>query len=46
MVRIGSSRRKPLHDTAETPGPGNYEIPAKVGEGPKVAMLGNKFDPV
>jgi len=34
MVRIGSAKRRPLADDTHTPGPGNYEIPSKVVEGP------------
>jgi hypothetical protein len=45
MVRIGSARRRPLADDRHTPGPGNYEIPSKVVEGPQVAILGHKYDP-
>lgn len=46
MVRIGSARRKPLQDDRFTPGPGAYEIPGKVIEGPKVSILGHKYDPI
>lgn len=46
MIRIGSAKRRPLLDNADAPGPGAYEIPTKMVEGPKVAMLGNKFDPI
>lgn len=28
------------------PGPGAYEVQSKVGEGPKVQMLGQKYDAV
>jgi hypothetical protein len=35
MVRIGSAVRRPLQgNDKETPGPGNYEIPSKMVEGP------------
>lgn len=36
MVRIGSAKRRPLADLHDTPGPGNYEIPSRIVEGPKV----------
>ena len=44
MVRIGSAVRRPLADLHDTPGPGNYDIPSRMVEGPRVQMLGHKYD--
>lgn len=46
MVRIGSAKRKPLNEFDFAPGPGTYEIPNKMIEGPKVSILGHKYDPI
>jgi Sperm-tail PG-rich repeat len=36
----GSSKRPPLSDNGENPGPGTYEIPQRAVEGPKFSMKG------
>lgn len=36
--RIGSSKRGDLSQVIGTPGPGSYQQPGKIGEGPKYAM--------
>lgn len=47
QVRIGSAKRRDLAGTErDVPGPGNYEIPSKMVEGPRVKMLGHKYDAV
>jgi hypothetical protein len=38
-IRFGSSTRKPLNDPNASPGPGSYNIPSKMIEGPKVTSL-------
>jgi hypothetical protein len=35
-VRMGTSQRRPLSAATKHPGPGAYEIPSKMFEGPKV----------
>lgn len=37
-IKIGTSLRSPLSSAGFTPGPGSYQSPSKVGEGPKVAL--------
>lgn len=36
---VGSGQRNPLTGSLLTPGPGNYNIPAKITEGPKVRIM-------
>jgi len=42
-VRIGSAIRRPLYDTKNTPGPGNYEVRGKI-EGPKYGIKPRRGD--
>ncbi|CAD8115027.1 unnamed protein product [Paramecium primaurelia] len=46
MVRVGSATRRPLNDVKGVPGPGTYDLPSKMVEGPQVKILGHKYDPV
>jgi hypothetical protein len=43
-IRFGSSTRKPLADSTTTPGPGAYQVPNKVVEGPKYHMASKAGD--
>jgi hypothetical protein len=43
-VRIGTSVRSPINISGTTPGPGTYEHPTKVGEGPKFVMNPKRED--
>lgn len=36
MVRVGSATRRPLNDVKGVPGPGTYDLPSKMVEGPRV----------
>ncbi len=38
MDRIGTSRRGPLSNIGQGPGPGSYSLKEKLGEGPKHSM--------
>lgn len=44
-IRFGSSTRKPLNDPNASPGPGSYNIPSKMIEGPKCVITSRKEDP-
>lgn len=46
MVRVGSATRRPLNDVKGVPGPGTYDLPSKMVEGPRVQILGHKYDPI
>lgn len=35
-VRIGTSRRKPLNESFDIPGPGAYQVDLSTNKGPKV----------
>jgi hypothetical protein len=40
---MGTGMRKPLNTSEAVPGPGNYNINSKVGEGPKYTLTGKNF---
>lgn len=42
-VRIGSAVRRPLYDSKNTPGPGNYNVRGKIG-GPKYGIKPRRGD--
>merc|ERR1711907_35328 len=45
-IRIGTSRRKPLSDAVDTPGPGSYYYDKGIGDGkPKHVIVSRKADP-
>jgi len=46
-IKIGSDLRKGLYDNLNTPGPGTYNLPGKMIEGPQLTFKGvSSIDPI